>query len=158
MEKNGEPYAATVIKKSKVRSESGSTADNEITLVFEDKAGKIHKEATSSYVSVEEYDALVIGDNIPVLYNPSNGQTYYTVSFNRFKSDQWFLYAFPAFLFLVGAILGLALRKYKVGIHKGTGLEYVEKDGQIVLDEGRNATAAHLKHLNIFSKFFQAFR
>lgn len=158
MEKNGELHAAEVIEKAKAKSESSSSPHNQITIAFEQPAGEKYMATTYTYISDEEYNALRIGQTIHVLYNPVNDQTYYTVSFNRYKNDQWFLYAFPAVLFLIGSILGITLRKYKVGIGGGTGAEYVEKDGKIFLDERGNATATNLKHLNIVSKLFQAFR
>ena len=157
MKAHGRAVSGRVIDKNKVSSESGSTQDNQITVAFA-LDGQSHTEKTSAYVSVEEYDALQKGQQIDLLYNPVNRQTYYVVSFNRYLSEQWFLYAFPAFLFLVGAISGLVFRRYKVGIHADTGDEYLEKDGQIILDEKGNKTARTLKHINIASKMLQAFK
>ena len=127
MKQNGIHLTATVADKLKVSSESGATQDNQITISFAHPAGKMQTVNTSSYISKEEYDALEIGQSIEVLYNPTNEQVYYSISFNRYLNDQWFMYFFPALLFVVGAMAGIAFRNHKVGVHEDTGDEYLEK-------------------------------
>jgi|GEM_PF-3198374 len=158
MEKNGHLVSAMVIEKSKTKSESGGSQDNQITIAFDDGTGNKQVIKTHEYISIEEYEALAMGQKIDVWYNPTNTQAYYKVSYDRYKHDQWFLYALPAFFFLVGSILGVALRKYKVGVHAETGDEYIEKDGRVILDERRSPAARTLKRVNIASKMFQALK
>ncbi|MVM40495.1 hypothetical protein GO730_27230 [Spirosoma sp. HMF3257] len=102
--------------------------------------------------------ALAISQRIAVLYNPIKEQMYHTMSFNRYKTQQWLLYALPIFFFIIGLILGITCRKYEVGIHEDTGDEYLERDGEIILDEKLSSTARMLKRMNIVSKLVQAFR
>ncbi|MVM30673.1 DUF3592 domain-containing protein [Spirosoma sp. HMF4905] len=158
MVQNGHLLTATVLEKNKLTSGTGSTIDNQITVFFQYPEGKTRVISTSEYISNEEFSALTIGQHIAVLYNPVKEQVYYTVSFSRYKTQQWILYALPMFFFLIGLIFGIVFRNYEVGIHEDTGDEYLERDGKIILDEKGNITARTLKRLNIAWKLIQIFR
>ena len=158
MEQNGKLLKAIVLEKSQTKSRSGGSLDNQIHISFAYPDGNIRTVNTAKYISTAEYDALQTGQTVEVLYNPKNDQVYYNVSFHRYLNDQWFMYFFPASLFLIGAICGIVFRKYKVGVHEDTGDEYLEKDGKIYLDEKDNQVFRTLKHVNIISKMFRAFR
>jgi hypothetical protein len=129
-----------------------------IRLAFEYPKGQQKTITTSEFISNEELAALKIGQNIEVLFNPTNQQIYYTVSLARYKSQQWIFYLLPAFFFLLGCMSWYFLRNFKVGVHADTGDEYLEKDGKIVLDEKGNNVARTMKRVNIISKLFQAFK
>ena len=88
METNGHLLTATVLTKAKSASESGASKVNGITVSFEYPAGKLQTLSTTTYISDGEYDALHTGQQIEILYNPTNQQAFYTVSFNRYKNDQ----------------------------------------------------------------------
>ena len=158
MQQNGKLLTATVLEKTKIQGETATSAENLITVSFQFPAGKMHAVSTSTYISNDEFKILKIGQHIDVLYNPVNEQIYYTVSFDRYKNQQWIFYVLPVFFLLIGVILGLICRKYEVGIHEDTGDEYLEKDGNVILDEKGNRVARVMKRANIASKLFQAFK
>jgi hypothetical protein len=149
----GEEYVATVQAKSVV----GQKKDNEVEVSFTTKDGKLIDAKTSKYVSQQEWDKFEIGKPLSILYVADNQETYVQQSIMRFKEDKIVLYYFASFWLVLGIVLFIWLRNYKVGVN-GKGNEWVEKpDGSIILDERKSAAFRIAKRGNIISKLVQAF-
>lgn len=154
MDTNGHLLKARVTKKWTERSGENSII-NLIETAFEYPKGQLNRLKTSEFISTEEHNTLKIGQNIEILYSSIEKRIYYTVSYNRYKNDQWIFYALPIFYFVLGGVLWYFLRNFNVGVHTKTGEEYLERNGKIVLDEQRNGFAKTMKKVNIVSKLFQ---
>ncbi len=150
---NGEKYDAIILSKAKQNKN-----DNEVAVLFSNKAGKMITAYTSEYISVPEWDGFEKGKTLPVLYVPDTGKVFAEQSLQRFKSDKIYLYYFAGFFLLVGVIAYFWLRKLKVGVDENTGDEYVIKEnGDIILDERKSGFYRASKNFNILSKMVQAF-
>ncbi len=149
----GEEHVATIISKATVGKN-----DHQVTVSFTANSGTIVKDNSSQYVSQEEWDKFEQGQALPVIYVAEAHQTFVKESILRFKADKIYLYYFSGFWLVLGVVLLIWLRKFKVKLDENTGEEWVVKeDGTIILDERKSKTATTLKHVNIISKMAQAF-
>jgi hypothetical protein len=149
---NGEEHIASILSKEKVGKN-----DNEVELTFTAKDGKTITAKTSTYVSQQEWDKFETGKPLAVLYVPGTQQTYVQQSIMRFKADKIYLYFFAGFWLVLGVIVYIWLRKYKVGVDE-TGNEWVVKpDGSVILDERKSGASRAAKRINIISKLAQVF-
>ncbi|WP_428654878.1 hypothetical protein [Runella sp.] len=157
LQKNGQHYDALVLQKLKTKAEHTTSADNTVKLSFKTTGGETIEQSTHEYISNEEYERFKEGKTIPVLYDAQSRIVYVNESLNRFISEKWVLYAAAAFFALAGAIIGIVVRKIKVGVDEETGDEYLEVDGKTMFDERKSPMMRAAKHANIVSKMFQAF-
>lgn len=110
---NGEEYVATVLAKAVV----GQKKDYEVEVTFTTKDGKMIDAKTSKYVSAPEWNKIEIGKPLSVLYVAERQETYVQQSVMRFKGDKIVLYYVASFWLLLGIILFILLRNYKVGVN-----------------------------------------
>ncbi|MGC4104255.1 hypothetical protein [Ferruginibacter sp.] len=149
----GEEHVATILSKSV----SGKNKDNTVEISFTAKDGRLINIATSKYVSQQEWEKFEVGKPLSILYVPDSQQTYVQQSIMRFKSDKIYLYFFAGFWVVLGIVLYLWLRKYKVGVDE-RGNEWLEReDGTVFFDERRSSAMRIAKHGNIVSKLLQTF-
>ena len=149
----GEEHVATVISKSVV----GKKKDNEVEISFTAKDGRMVNAKTSAYVSQQEWDKFEVGKPISILYVADSQETFVQQSIMRFKGDKIYLYFFAGFWLVLGLVLLIWLRNYKVGVDE-SGNEWVQKpNGAVILDE-RNSQAYRIaKRANLISKLVQSF-
>ncbi|MEO8403612.1 MAG: hypothetical protein ABI480_03420 [Chitinophagaceae bacterium] len=148
----GEEHIATVLSKSITGKN-----DNTVELSFTAKDGKTINAVTSDYISKPEWDKFESGKPLSVLYVANTNKTYVQQSIMRFKGDKIYLYFFAGFWLLLGTIVYIWLRKYKVGVDE-SGNEWVEKpDGTVILDERKSRAFRVAKRGNILSKLVQTF-
>ena len=149
----GEEHVATVMSKATVGKN-----DHEVEISFTANDGKMINTKSSTYISQEEWDKFETGKPLSVLYVADKQQTYVQQSIMRFKADKIYLYYFSGFWLVLGSVLLIWLRKYKVGVDENTGNEWVEKpNGDIILDERNNQAYRIAKRGNIISKLVQTF-
>ena len=148
----GEEHVATVVSKSKTGKN-----DNTVELSFTAKDGKTINASTSAYVSQPEWDKFETGKPLSVLYVADTQETFVQQSIMRFKGDKIYLYFFAGFWLVLGTIVYIWLRNYKVGVDD-SGNEWVEKpDGSVILDERKSRAFRMAKRGNIISKLVQTF-
>jgi hypothetical protein len=148
VEKNGIATQAVVLKKSA----------NSLEFRFTDQTGKSVVRTQTGGISVEEFAPVTEGSSAPILYSSQSDLVYLATSHQRQLNDNVYILGFPGILFLIGAVCGIALRKYRVHAHEGTMFEYVtDESGKVVLDDARNSTTKSLRTYSTLSKLFQIF-
>lgn len=149
VEKNGIATDAVVLKKS---------ADN-LTFRLRDPNGYPIERTQTGGISVEEFASVSEGKPAPVLYSRQSGVIYLKNSYERQLSDNIYILFFPGFLFLIGCLCWIFLRKYRVHAHgNGSIYEYVtDENGKVVLDDAKNSTTKSLRNHATLSKLFEIF-
>ena len=149
----GEQYIATVNSKWV----SSDHKDNNVELSFTTRSGQEVNVTTDDYISKEEWQKFEVGKPLSVIYIPPTKQTFVQQSIMRFKEDKIYLYFFAGFWLVLGVILYLCLKKYKVKVDD-RGNEWLEtEDGKVYLDERKSGAYRTAKRGNILSKMAQAF-
>ncbi len=149
----GEEHVATILSKSQKPKNT-----NEVAISFTAKDNSTVNSSTSDYVSKEEWDKFEAGKPLSVLYVPSTGQVFVQQSIMRFAADKIYLYYFAGFWLVLGIVVFIWLRNYKVGVDETTGNEWVIKPGgDVILDERKSLVFRAAKRYNIISKLVQVF-
>ncbi len=154
MIKNGQTINGIVLAKEKKTQPGSSSPDNVLIMRLSLQSNKPDTLQVYKYTSVEEWERFKIGETIPLLYDAEKNNLFVKESYHRMLNDQWILYVVASVFFLIGACCWYFLRNYKVGVDEA-GNEWVEKDGEIYLDERKSPTSQVLKRANIVSKLFQ---
>lgn len=149
--KNGEEHVATIVSKSR------TAKDNEVQVSFTDAAGHTVNTKTSEYISKEEWENFETGKPLSILYETAKKKTTVQQSIMRFKNDKIYLYFFSGFWLLLGIVLYIWLRKYRVGVDESGNEWLIREDGSTFLDERKSQAARTAKHVNILSKMMQTF-
>ena len=154
MIKNGQTINGILLAKEKKTQPGSSSPDNVLIMRLSLQSNKPDTLQVYKYTSVEEWERFKIGETIPLLYDAEKNNLFVKESYHRMLNDQWILYVVASVFFLIGAACWYFLRNYKVGVDEA-GNEWVEKDGEIYLDERKSPTSQVLKRANIVSKLFQ---